>query len=399
MLTKLHELILFERADKVSEHHSLRSTTQCGFRKGKGTLDATFTLQHLVARARHCKKRLYVVFVDFEKAFDMVPRSELLERCEGLGIHGPFLDAIKLVYKHVLYQVRCEGVTGPALTSTRGTKQGSHLSPLLFGWFIEQLHDILVAHVRTTIKSINEDTLIQLGEGPNALIVAYILYADDCILISSDPGLMQEMLRWLDRFCDMCGMKVHPGKTKWMEFRNTRVAALSDVQFTYKGAILPRVEACKYMGLWWKDIANIWDSHTPHAKVLGFRVLHGCQARCRAVGITTPASRSDLFHTLVAPSFSHGCQLWSVGEAAKVVRKWHTYSLESLQLMFLRNMAGVGASAHIASLLDEFGHTSLLHSHVKLAARFWNKMRTAAPTSMLHKAWPGGSPWDPPGHG
>jgi hypothetical protein len=82
--------------------------------------------------------------------------------------------------------------------------------------------------------------------------------------------------------------------------------------------------------------------------------------------------------------FSHGCQFWSVGEAAKVVHKWHTYSLESIQLMFLRNMAGVGASAHIASLLDEFGHTPLLHPHVKLAARFWNKMRTAAPASMLH---------------
>ncbi len=109
---------------------------------------------------------------------------------------------------------------------------------------------------------------------------------------------MQEMLHWLDRFCDMFGMKVHPGKTKWMEFRNTRVAALSDVHFTYKGAILPRVEACKYMGLWWKNTANIWDSHIPHAKVLGFRVLHGCQARCRVVGITTPAFCSDLYRSV-----------------------------------------------------------------------------------------------------
>ncbi len=66
IITKLHELILFERADRVSEQHNLRSPTQCGFRKGKGTLDATVTLQHLVARARHQKQRLYVTFVDFD---------------------------------------------------------------------------------------------------------------------------------------------------------------------------------------------------------------------------------------------------------------------------------------------------------------------------------------------
>ena len=386
IITKLHELILFERADRVSEQHNLRSPTQCGFRRGKGTLDATFTLQHLVARARHQKRRLYVTFVDFEKAFDMVPRDELLARCERLGVHGAFLAAIRQVYNKLLYRVSCEGEEGPAIHSTRGTKQGSHLSPLLFGWFIEQLHDLLLKRVRAGIHNLRNDALIQLGTGSNSMTVADILYADDCALISSIPALMQDMLDYLSRFCDMFGMRVHPTKTQWMEFRR-RKAHATDVTFSYRGNLLPRVEECTYMGLWWHATKDIWESHVPQAKIRGMRTLFGFQSRCRALHLSIPRIRSWLFRTLVAPSFSHACQLWCVGGSKQMLRKVHLYPLEAIQLSFLRNMAGVGSSSHVLSLLLEFGHSPLFCSHLKLAARFWSKMQSSKESSMLHQAW------------
>jgi hypothetical protein len=387
IITKLHELILFERADRVSEQHNLRSPTQCGFRKGKGTLDATFTLQHLVARARHQKKRLYVTFVDFEKAFDMVPRDELLARCERLGVHGAFLAAIRQVYNKVLYRVSCEGEEGPAIQSTRGTKQGSHLSPLLFGWFIEQLHDLLLKRVRAGIHTLRKDALIQLGEGDQSMTIADILYADDCALISSIPALMQDMLDYLSRFCDMFGMRVHPTKTQWIEFRRRKAPPQADVTFSYRGVVLPRVEECTYMGLWWHATKDIWESHVPQAKIRGMRTLYGFQSRCRALHISIPRCRSWLFSTLVAPSFSHACQLWCVGGSKQLLRKVHLYPLEAVQLSFLRNMAGVGSSSHVLSLLLEFGHSPLLCSHLKLAARFWDKMQSSKESSMLYQAW------------
>jgi len=86
------------RLEAVVSRLHLRSPTQCGFRPGHGTLDAIFTLHHLIHSAQHHRQRLYVVFVDFKKAFDRVRRDLLLERCRELGIHGPFLDLLVQLY-------------------------------------------------------------------------------------------------------------------------------------------------------------------------------------------------------------------------------------------------------------------------------------------------------------
>jgi len=181
-------------------------------------------------------------------------------------------------------------------------------------------------------------------------------------------------------------MRVHPGKSKWVEFRCQR-ARVSPVSFTYNGTSLPRAEECKYMGLWWSATADIWKSHVPQAKMIGMRALYGFQAKCRAAGISTPQARSKLFHTLVAPAFSHGCQLWCVGGSAQALLHPHRYPVENIQLLFLRYMAGVGSSTHIPSLLAEFGHVPMIHRHIKHAAKFWNKMCSADHTSVLYQAW------------
>jgi hypothetical protein len=76
---------------KLSRHvRSKHPPTQCGFRKGHGTLDALFTLQHCIKRTRWHRKRVYAVFVDFRKAFDTVRRDLMIERCKQLGCTASF---------------------------------------------------------------------------------------------------------------------------------------------------------------------------------------------------------------------------------------------------------------------------------------------------------------------
>jgi len=117
------------------------------------------------------------------------------------------------------------------------------------------------------------------------------------------------------------------------------------------------------------------------------KALYSFQSRCRSLGISTPSFKLRLFHTLVVSAFSHGCQLWSVGAPDQLIDRPQQYPLEAVQLLFLRYMAGVGSSAHILSLLAEFAHTPILHQHLKLAARFWNKLRASDCTSALRQAW------------
>ena len=51
---------------------------QFGFMKGKGTTDAIFIVRQMQEKFRAKGKKLYFGFVDFEKAFDRVPREVLI---------------------------------------------------------------------------------------------------------------------------------------------------------------------------------------------------------------------------------------------------------------------------------------------------------------------------------
>ena len=50
---------------------------QFGFMPGRGTTDALFVVQRMQEKYCNKKKKLYMCFVDIEKAFDRVPRKAM----------------------------------------------------------------------------------------------------------------------------------------------------------------------------------------------------------------------------------------------------------------------------------------------------------------------------------
>ena len=201
LFSKLQEKYMNRRFTDVCEARKLRSITPCGFRRGHGTLDAMFTLRHMVDKVRHMPGKgnvMYACAVDYKEAFDTVKRDLVIKRCKEIGVTGKFLEAMESMYANISMVVSLQGKQGVPFRTYEGTKQGSELSPLLFGLFIEQLHYLIETKVP--------------GAGPviDGMNIPIILYADDAFLMAVNSyEQMQELLKVLELFGFIFDMEVN----------------------------------------------------------------------------------------------------------------------------------------------------------------------------------------------
>ena len=72
--------------DSLIRHLVSIDDSQFGFVPGRGTTDAIFVVRQLQEKYLAANKRLYMVFVDFEKAFDRVPQKVIWWALRKLGV-------------------------------------------------------------------------------------------------------------------------------------------------------------------------------------------------------------------------------------------------------------------------------------------------------------------------
>ena len=80
---------------------------QCGFMPGKSTVDAIFTMRVSLQKRFRFQKDTWVLFVDFVKAFDTVPREMLFRVFARLGFPpGPkIVNLARLFHENVTLEV------------------------------------------------------------------------------------------------------------------------------------------------------------------------------------------------------------------------------------------------------------------------------------------------------
>jgi hypothetical protein len=77
VLAKMFAIILEARLSSWAEERGLRARGQAGFRKDFRTTDNLYILRTLIEQSIHKRKKVNCCFVDFCKAFDIVPRDLL----------------------------------------------------------------------------------------------------------------------------------------------------------------------------------------------------------------------------------------------------------------------------------------------------------------------------------
>ena len=129
---KLFSMIINSRLQEYVEENNITGDHQAGFRKGYSTLDHMFTLLPLVQKQFSHNRKLYVAFIDFEKAFDSINRNILWPILLKNGIRGKLFRCIKCMYDVVKARVRCGAKLTDYIDCTAGLRQGDACSPVLF---------------------------------------------------------------------------------------------------------------------------------------------------------------------------------------------------------------------------------------------------------------------------
>ena len=90
---KVYGRILIERVIENSEGQI--GEEQSGFRKGRSCADQIFVLRQVFEKMKEKKRKVYVAFMDLEKAYDRVDRDAMWQVMEIYGIGGKVLKGIK----------------------------------------------------------------------------------------------------------------------------------------------------------------------------------------------------------------------------------------------------------------------------------------------------------------
>ena len=143
LLAKLYGIILEKKISRWLASEGKRAKGQAGFRRHHSTTDHLITLRIIMEECRNDKSNLFCCFVDFRKAFDIVPRNNLWNRLEELKVPFELRAASIRLYENVIAKFKSNEGWSRDIKCNIGVKQGFPLSPTLFGIYIDNLEGFL----------------------------------------------------------------------------------------------------------------------------------------------------------------------------------------------------------------------------------------------------------------
>ena len=191
-VAKLFDMVLCNRLELWFKPYR----EQAGAQRGRGCIEHIVTLRLLVDYAKKKKKKLFITFVDFSKAYDLVPRHVLFSVLKRLGCGAVMLSVLVAMYGVT------QSIIGTAvITTVIGVRQGSPTSCFLF-----------ILYVNDLIKLIKETC-----EPDGFLSWLHILILmDDTVLLATSRVNITKKVDLLVRFCKKYGMVINENKTKLM---------------------------------------------------------------------------------------------------------------------------------------------------------------------------------------
>ena len=224
-IPKLFEKLVTAQLTKALYH--LIVEEQHGFCLGKSTVTNLSVISVHIAKALDEGGQIDVIYTDFAKAFDRVPHSILLGKLKASGITGSLHDWLSSYIIDRWQFVALGDTISSRYRTPSGVPQGSHLGPLMFIIFINDLKNFI-------LKS------------------GLLLFADDGkiyhkIKSHQDAEDLQSDLDALALWCSLNFLPLNIDKCKVLRYTNKR----DPIKFDYKldGKLITVSDKIKDLGV------------------------------------------------------------------------------------------------------------------------------------------------------
>ncbi len=196
--------------------NSIISPEQQGFVPSRSILHNPVILDFIMkTQSNYC-----IAFVDFSKAFDSVAHKAIFKSLFNFGFDSKSIKLIKMMIKNSSIDININGYISEQLKIHSGTKQGDPLSPTLF--------NLVIDHLSIRLSSLKG---IQIG----AKRFTHLFYADDLVIISSDPEDLKQGLLILKEFECASGLALNKNKSLVISTSPTDLLPIPSAPFEYLG--------------------------------------------------------------------------------------------------------------------------------------------------------------------
>ncbi len=178
---------------------------QTAFIKGRSILDNFYCAHILSHHLVSTKQRAAIFKIDFERAFDHINWSFLLDLLSARGFGTLWIGWISTLLHSSSTAVLLNGIPGTFFSCKRGLRQGDPLSPLLFLLYIDVLFRMLQgAVVNGFIPPVG---FANVG-------IHTLQFADDLLIFFDGSCRSARIIKLiLDSFSDCSGLKINFGKS------------------------------------------------------------------------------------------------------------------------------------------------------------------------------------------
>ena len=364
-VAKLFTACINKRLTDYIESTGQLGEEQAGFREGYSTIDHTFVLHSLVNFYLHRRKRIYCLFVDYRKAFDLVDRSSLWAKLISHGINGNIVAVIYNMYSNAKSCVKQNHKISNFFECNIGVRQGENLSPLLFAIYLNDFEFFLsrgckgldMASREINEKLSNDDVEIFLR-------IYVLLYADDTIVMAESPEELQLALDKVKEYCDTWKLQINVSKTKVVIFSRGKVRNVPN--FKYGEECIEIVDDYVYLGTTFNyngKMNKAINKQVTQARRALFSMLIKCKRLELPIDINC-----ELFDVLIVQILTYGCEIWGC---------YKLDNIETFHRKFMKSQLCVHKRTANCMVYGDLGRFKLEIVIYKRMIGFWSKIVTA----------------------